>query len=257
MSRLSELQRRFQRGVLGEGDGVLTDIASNGAGASPRRRLAVYADAVRLRFLEVLRTDFPGVHALLGDPDFETLAGSYLTDCPSNNPSIRWYGSRLAKHLAGPAWRERPEVSEMAEFEWRKGELHDAADSPVMDISEMASVPAHAWADLRPQPVPALRRLELHWNVPGVWVAMDAGEPLPALERSPAPQSWILWRHDLRVRWRSMDAHEAWALDACSAGLRFGEICDGLADQVGEEEAPMRAAGALKQWLGDGLIAAM
>lgn len=257
MSDLAALQRRFQRGVLGTDDAVLDDLAGAAPGASRRERLDVYANAVRLRFREVLRGDYPGVHALLGDVDFDALALEYLHERPSRHPSIRWYGAGLAAHLAGPRWRARPQLAEMARFEWTKGELHDAADSAVVGAAQMAAVPAHAWAALRPRPVPAVRRLDLEWNVPGVWVAAAAGEALPALARAPVAQPWLLWRQDLQIRWRSMDPHEAWAFDACAGGATFGALCAGLAGRVGEDAAPMRAAGALKQWLTDGLIAAV
>lgn len=257
MSRLQELQRRFQAGVLGDDAAVLPHIA-DGGGADPRQRLEIYAEGMRLRFLEALRNDYPGVLALLGEADFDALGRAYALACPSVNPSIRWFGARLAGYLTEtPPWRARPELAEMAAFEWRKGELHDAADSAVAAIAAVAAVPPEAWAELRPRPVPAVRRLDLHWNVPAVWRAVDRGEPPPALARVDPARPWLLWRRELAIHWRSLDADEAWALDVCVAGATFGEVCEGLCARVGEEHAALRAASALKQWLSDGVLASV
>jgi hypothetical protein len=257
VSGLRDLQLRFQAGVLGAPEAVLGRIAS-GAGAGPAARLEIYAEGMRLRFLEALRLDYPGLLGLLGEEAFTDLGREYAREHPSRNPSIRWFGARLPEQLAhAPAWRGRPELAEMAAFEWRKGELHDAADSPVAGIAEAAAVPPEGWAELRPRPAPAVRRLDLHWNIPPVWSALDRGERPPPLARMDTPTPGLLWRSDLTIHWRSLDPHEAWALDACARGATFGEVCEGLGERAGEDDAPMLAAAALKQWLSDGLLASL
>ncbi len=257
MSALSDLQRSFQAAVLDGDEAVLARIAPGGV-ADPRQRLLVYSEGMRLRFAEVLRLDYPGVLGLLGDERFDALARAYALACPSRNPSIRWFGARLAGFLDTTApWNEQPVLAEMAHFEWRKGELHDAADSPTVGVEQMARVPPQAWAALTPRLVPAVRRLDLHWNVPPLWRALDRDQTPPAPARAETPQAWLLWRRDLSIHWRSLDAHEAWAIDACAAGATFGDLCGGLGDRVGVEQAPLRAATALKQWISDGVIAAV
>jgi hypothetical protein len=256
MSGLRELQRRFHAGILGDGE-VLSHIAG-GAGATPAERLEIYAEGMRLRFLEVLRGDYPGVQALLGEDEFARLARTYARARPSRDPSIRWFGRELAGYLRETApWCQRPELVEMASFEWAKGELHDAPDGPVAGVADAAAVAPEEWGELRPRPVAAVRRLDLHWNVPAVWQAVNAGGPVLAAERASLARAWLLWRHELAIHWRSLDPAEAWAFDACAAGASFAEVCEGLSERLGETEAPMRAAGALKQWLTDGVLASL
>ena len=257
MSTLLERQRSFQAYLLGEAAAPPALVAGTGD-ASAETRLGVYADAVRLRFLEVLGEDYPGVQAMLGDVEFERLARAYSNAHPSRQRSIRWFGRHLPDFVAGTLpWRDQPVIAEMAEFEWAKGELIDCADSPVLGIEDVAAISADCWADMRPRLVSALRRLELDWNVPALWSAVDAGDTPPEPVRLEHALDWLVWRHDVRIRWRSIDSHEAWALNACSDGEDFDFICNGLCERVGGDAAAFRAASFLKQWAGDGLLAGL
>ena len=254
---LLDLQRRFQA-CVGDGAAALpASVAGTGA-ASAGERLQVYTEAIRLRFLEVLGEDYPGLRALVGEGGFQALGGAYMAAHPSRERSIRWFGRHLPAFLGTAApWRDRPVFGEMARFEWAKGEVVDAADRPVIGVEDIAAVPPERWADFRPRLKPALRRITLAWNVPGLWSALDRGERPPPAVRSPQAVPWLLWRDALRVRWRSLDPDEARALRACAAGEDFGAICAGLNERSAAEEAALRAATCLKQWAVDGLLEAL
>ena len=275
MTALRELQRGFQSWVLGDASATRaapTPATVVDAGAvSARDRLKVYADAIRLRFLEVLGQDYPGLHALAGDDGFRHLGLAYVAAHPSHHPSIRWFGAHLPAFLRSTApWQEQPVLAEMAAFEWAKGELLDAPDSPVVGVEDIAAIAPDRWAGIRPRLKPAVRRIALEWNVPVVWKAIDGDETVPALTRTDRTGSvgrgesagesaveWLLWRQDLLVRWRSIDPDEAWALRRCTAGEDFGSICAGLCERVGDDAAAFRAATFLKQWAADGVLEAV
>ena len=255
MTALRELQRSFQGYVIGEADGPPMTVAGTGA-ASAEARMQVYAEAVRLRFLDVLGQDYPGLHALLGDEEFRSLGLAYVAAHPSHHPSIRWFGRHLPEFtVSATPWRNHPVLGEMARFEWAKGELLDAADSTVVGIADIAAVAPDRWAGIRPRLKPAVRRLALEWNVPGLWDAVsreDATPPAPA--RNERALDWLLWRQDIVVRWRSVAPDEAWALQCCAGGEDFGAICIGLRDWVEEDAVALRAATFLKQWATDGVL---
>jgi GNAT superfamily N-acetyltransferase len=233
-------------------------MVAGGSNASAETRLAIYAEAIRLRFLEVLGEDYPGVHAMLGDDGFRTLADAYGQAHPSRQRSIRWFGRHLPAFLRATApWCDHPMLSEMALFEWSKGELLDAADSSIVGVDDIAAIPAEQWAGIGPTLVPALRRLALEWNVPALWSAVQSGETPPPPARLESAVVWLLWRQGIHIRWRSIDSHEAWALQACADGEDFDFICDGLCERIGEDAAAFRAATYLKQWASDGLLAAV
>ena len=54
-----------------------------------------------------------------------------------------------------------------------------------------------------------------------------------------------------------MAADEAAALDAARGGATFPEVCEILASLLGAEAAPMRAAGLLRVWVDQGLLAGL
>ena len=240
--------------MLGEADAPPATVTGTGT-ASAGERMFVYAEAIRLRFLEVLGEDYPGLHALAGDDEFRTLGLAYAAAHPSNHPSIRWFGRHLPEflHSATP-WRNHPILGEMARFEWAKSELLDAADSPEIAVEDIAAIAPERWADMRPRLKPAVRQLALEWNVPSLWNAFDSDDEPPRPARGERPVDWLLWRDDMRVRWRSIKPDEAWALRRCGDGDSFGSICAGLCDWVGADAAAFRAATCLKQWAADSVL---
>ena len=155
MTALRALQRSFQAWVVGDATALPCAVA--GAGAVPAEdRLNVYAEAIRLRFLQALGQDYPGLHGLAGDDQFRSLGLAYVAAHPSHHPSIRWFGGHLPAFLRSTApWRDHPAFAEMAEFEWAKGELLDAADSPVVGVEDIAAIPPERWAGIRPRLKPA------------------------------------------------------------------------------------------------------
>ena len=254
MTALRELQRGFQGYVIGEAHGPPATVADTGA-ASAEVRMQVYADAVRLRFLDVLGQDYPGLHALLGDEEFRSLGLAYIAAHPSHHPSIRWFGRHLPEFTGSTApWRSHPVLGEMARFEWARGALLDAADSPVVGIADIAAVAPERWAGIRPRLKPAVRRLTLEWNVPALRDAVGRGDTPPDPARSEPAVDWLLWRDGLVVRWRSLGSDEAWALQCCDDGEDFGAICVGLGEWVEEDAVALRAATFLKQWATDGVL---
>jgi hypothetical protein len=286
-------------------------------------RLAIYANAYRLRLLEALGTDYPGLHTLLGDDEFDAMGRAYIAAHPSSYFSLRWFGEHMGEFLrTTEPYSKYPVFAEMAAFEWAKSDAFDATDSAVVCINDMAAIPPDAWPGLRFVPHASLRRLDLRWNVPTVWKAIDAAQgrasvaggrmpgataaqgrasvphrdvPMPraqdaqerpaggttpgmeeveprreqrprmpgataaqeppALEENDYPIAWLVWRQNLLTYFRSLNVDEAWALDALQRGEPFAAICEGLTEWVDARNVAVHAAGLLKQWLEDGLIA--
>ena len=58
----------------------------------------------------------------------------------------------------------------------------------------------------------------------------------------------------MKIIWRSLDVHEAWAIEQATRGVNFAEICEGLLEWVDEQQVALAAAGFLKQWVSDQLL---
>ena len=257
MNDLYTLQEAFQASIL-QGDDYAGCYISESQRVSAATRLAIYSDAYRLRLIDALADNYPTLHALLGDDAFDRLARAYLVAYPSRHPSIRWFGHRLADFLFKYApYRARPELPELAHFEWTLREVFDARDSDPLTIQQLSDLPAGSWPYMQIRLHDTVRRLDLCWNVPSIWAAVDRGEPPPAPIAAVKPQSWVLWRKELSQYFRSMDEDEAWALDAARDGQPFAALCEGLCRWREAERAPARAASLLKTWITEQMVSAV
>lgn len=257
MNDLNSIQEAFQNSIL-QGNDYAGRYICGSQRVSAATRLAIYSDAYRLRLVDALGDNYPTLRALLGDDAFEQLAGAYLAMHPSRHPSIRWFGHRLADFLRTYVpCRSRPELSELARFEWTLREVFDARDGDVLSMQQISALPAGSWPYMQVRLHDTVRRIDLRWNVPAVWAAVDRGEPSPASVASAKPVAWVLWRKDLSQYFRSMEDDEAWALDAVRDGQPFAALCEGLCKWFEPEHAPARAASLLKTWITDQMVAAV
>ena len=251
---LAVLQNNLQACVL---DGARA-IDAQVIGATPddiRARLAIYSNAYRTRLTEALASNYPALAKLLGADDFARLASRYISAHVSRHASIRYFGDQLSTFLATDAgYCSVSLLAELAAWEWAMTEVFDAADASTLAVESLTSRPAAEWAGLRFKLHPAVRRLELRWNVPPIWKALTSEGVRPAPERGHEPRSWVLWRADLQVRFRSVETPEAAALRAVADGREFAELCVRLCDLVGESSAAIQAASYLRAWMEAGLI---
>jgi hypothetical protein len=65
----------------------------------------------------------------------------------------------------------------------------------------------------------------------------------------------MIWRPERMSNFRSLEADEAVMLDAMVQGRPFPALCEALLAHVEEDQAAARAAGLLRSWVEEGLIA--
>jgi hypothetical protein len=255
MSDLRSLQCRFQNYLTGISNEIEADIIST-PDALAEHRLGAYYNAYRIRLIDALAVDYSALQKYLGAETFENLALEYLQAHPSTHPSVRWFGKDLVAYISNKyEHKEAAFLSELANFEWSKGLIFDTYDeSHLFQLDDMAQVPSTAWQDIRIKFQPAIRYLDLYWNVCPYYVALDKDEPLPEKYRAEYPQRWLIWRKNRDPHWRSLDVHEAWAFESAQNGDNFAEICEGLLEWISEDQVAITAAGFLKQWISDELV---
>jgi hypothetical protein len=257
MSRLRQIQGDFQSYLLHGDPAVEAHIV--GTDRFPvATRLGIYGDGYRSRLIEALQANFPVLNELLGEEDFQTLGTAYVRAHDSPFFSIRYYGNALADFLAAEArYAGAPVLAELARWEWALTEVFDAADADPIGSETLAQVAPAGWAELRFDWHPSVHRLSLVWNAPQIWKAVtDNAEP-PEVSLSSEPVEWLLWRQELRSYFRSLQPWEATALGAAREGQSFGELCALLCAEFGETEAPVKAAGFLRNWVESGLLTAI
>lgn len=254
MTQLANLQSLFQNHVVIGDDAAAASFVGDPV-ASAEERLGVYYEAYRLRLVEILRIDFPGLCGLMGGEPFDATGLRYLDKHPSQYPSVRQFGRQLAEFLATDSnTAEQPWLAEMARFEWARGLAFDAAEAEVTTIGELGGLPADAWPALKLRFHPTLQRIRCDWNIVPIWRAINVDEAMPKPARLEQPQPWAVWRRDITVYWRSLDKVESSAMDLFSDGRDFAEVCSVLCEQLDAEAVPATMAGILKQWVMEGLV---
>ncbi|MGI9329727.1 MAG: HvfC/BufC family peptide modification chaperone, partial [Gammaproteobacteria bacterium] len=196
-----------------------------------------------------------GLHALLGDEAFSRMVQAYLEEHPSRHPSVRWFGQHLPAFLsAHPEYAGHPVLAEMARFEWAWGLAFDAADRTSPGVAALAEIAPETWGALQVEVQPSVQQLQLIHNVPAIFQAATNGSDPPPIEAAQSV-NWVLWRRELIVCWRSLEPDEAWALAAMAGGASFARLCEGLRQWHEDEAVPLRAAGMLRGWLENDLLA--
>lgn len=253
MTPLAGLQQDFIGHLLGRPNSMSARVLP-AARVSGETMLAIYRHAYEQRLVEVLGTDFTKLKALMGPERFQSLALDYIAAHPSNFDSVRWIGHRLAEFLRRRQAEDRA-LSDMADFEWAINGAFDAPDAEVSRLADLAAIPVAAWSTMRLVAHPSLRQIDLAYDVPATWLAIERGEePAPPAEKA---ATWLIWRRGLDVKFRDLPSDEAWALSAARDSHDFGFICEGLGRRGEDGQAAYRAAELIQGWVATGMIASV
>lgn len=255
MTELHDLQMRFQDYLITGNESIEADITSSD-NALAEHRLAVYYNAYRLRLIDALAVDFTALDQYLGREAFEYLTLDYLKHYPSRHPSVRWFGENLSRYITEHyQGDDREFVQELVDYAWAKSLIFDKVHSDeLFQPEQVATLPPEAWATIRFHFKPAIQWLDLYWNIPAIDSAVESETDVPDKQRGEHPQRWLLWRQEMRTHWRSLEVHEAWAIEQAVLGANFSELCEGLCEWVDAEQVAMTAAGFMRQWLTDQLV---
>lgn len=254
MKPLMDLQQMFQAYLLEQSPLFETKIQQKNL-QDAQKRLSIYSHAYVSRLVESLSKDFPGVLSLLGDEDFEDIAGQYVQQYPSQFRSIRWFGHEFSTFLTQHEWyAQAPVVGEMARFEWLLTELFDAADhATLMTLDDLTAIAAENWATMTFNFIAAWRQMELQWNTVDLWRVHEEENSLqPTLLENVT--TYLMWRHEYQIQFRPMPLIEKHAFAHCVQGGDMTSLCELLCQWFKEDEVPLQAISFLKSWILQGLI---
>ncbi len=253
---LARLQQAFKAHILGQGDAIVAAIVDSGR-LSAEDRLSIYVHAYKARLGEALGTDYKAIKGLLGDDEFERMASLYIDAWPSRHYSLRWFGRHLAEFLEDTLDESQGFLVELARLEWAFVMSFDAADRGTVSEAEVAAIPPQDWPGLRLSLSPSASCGSYAWNVLELWkLGRDQGEAAAPV-RLQTPRSILIWRQQLRTRYRSLEPAEAAALRVAMQGGDFSEICARLTAFHAQAEVALAAATLLKTWIGDGLVSGL
>ncbi len=233
MSSLQQLQKQLQQFLLTAEKGIQTAVSGPDQ-AFVTERLHIYASAYELRLLGVLKSYFPAFAALADEPLCSELGLQYIKAYPSKYPNARYFGQHLVEFLS--AHKVAPQLVQMAKFEWALSLAEDAPDLKLLQTADLANIAEQDWPELRLYLHPSVQFVELDYNIPELWQAIQGQQPLPALIAT-GRQTWTIWRHELVPYYHVPSDLERWFLAAVVQGKTFGVICEELGQQMPEEQA--------------------
>ena len=173
MLDLRELQSRFFDSIArlpgrspSSFDPILVHYVEDHDRLEARERINIYAEMYFARLVDVLRSDFPRVAALLGCERFHEVVSQYLARYPSTHPSLRYLGRFFPEFLAGCATvADLPLLSDLAALEWGRVEVFDALDVEPLRIEHLQNLSSEQWPTLQFRLIPALRIIRCEWQV--------------------------------------------------------------------------------------------
>lgn len=247
--------------LLPAGARALDDLLMPSAQLTAAQRLEIYANAVFLRFRDVLQNDFPAVVAAIGHEPFTECVREYIERHPSTSFTLNDLGARFPGFLAHEATHpavvdSRPFLAELAQLERTVEELFHERHVEAALPAALAQLPPARWADARFTLIAAARLLQFHWPVdPWLQAVRDgASPPLPA-----AAVSWLLvHRREWRV-WRTrLTGLQHRLLSALAAGARLGDALESAARDEAEQALLLGQVGRwFAEWTADGVFASI
>jgi hypothetical protein len=252
MADLARLQQQFYDRVVGRTpqDGVdgASDLGSGELISSGE--LAIYARMYASRLHDTLADDYPKLRVALGDDRFGELVAHYLRAHPPTSFTLRDAGLALERFLrAGelaPPW-----AADLAALERARVEVFDGPDAAPLTQDAVAAL-GDALPGLALAWVPSSVVVPLAWTVDDLWSAIEDGAPIP----EPAAESRVVlvWRRDVAVLHRTLDADEGRLALRIADGVSFSEACEVLGELHGEA-ASNRAVELLLRWLAAAVLA--
>lgn len=184
------------------------------------KRFDIYRNNVAVSLTEALRTAFPVIRQLLGDKNFDGLAGIFLRRHPPASPLLMFYGAEF------PAFLEQSDqlahlgyLPDVARLELALRQSYHAADSTPIAPTALQSLPPEDLMAARLGLAPALAVIRSHWPLHAIWQAhQPEGGPKPQM----CAQDVLITRPDFDPRASLLPAGGAAFITALGAGATFG-----------------------------------
>ena len=198
----------------------LLDCANAPAG----KRFSVYRNNVAVSLTEALQTSFPILRKLLGDQNFDQLAGIFLRAHPPSSPLMMRYGDEMPAFLQGFApLQHLGYLPDVARLELALTRAYHAADAEPMDPAVLAELPPETLMQARLTCAPSLILLHSDWPLFDLWRFNTA-------PRAPKPQAVaqdvVILRAEVAPEPHSLSKAEGAWLAAILSGQDFAAAQD-------------------------------
>ena len=144
-------------------------------------RFYVYRNNVAASLTEALNLGFPIIAKLLGQTNFEGIAGHYLRSHPPKSPEMMLYGQDFPRFLAGfEPVKHLGYLADVARLELALRASYHAADATAIDPSKLQTMAPDALLKAGLSFAPAVRLIRSDWPIFDIWrytAEVDAPKP--------------------------------------------------------------------------------
>jgi hypothetical protein len=216
-------QSQFRSAILDTGQPAPAGL-TDGRGAPAGRRFSVYRNNVAVSLTEALEQTFPIVLKLIGDENFDAVAGLYLRSDPPASPILSSYGAGFPAFLEGFApLAHLGYLPDVARLERAMVDSYHAADATPLDPAVFARTPPEDLPRLTLAFAPAVRLLRSPWPVHGIWrFNTEADAPQPPAQA----QDVLITRPDYDPVPRLLPPGGATLIAALAQGAPLGDALD-------------------------------
>ena len=218
---------------------------------TPHERLDIYVRDYRGRLFEVLKDHYPETYNYLGEDDFLELYTAFINACPPSSYSLRYWGENLSDFCEKTPPFNQLELIDLIRFEWTIHDLYDGEDVSILSPASLSQVDPERWMELGFQVIPCLRLSQAESNVAVLWQNIKKEKPT---EIRSVNTNIVHWRKNYEVYFRELKQQEWDCLERLIQGKTVGELCEFLAETLGDEEAPQVFIQYLQSWISDGML---
>jgi hypothetical protein len=222
MPSLHELQSDVMRALLDEEPERAAALIS-ARRIAPEQALGVYANNVRVNFIDSLKSSFPAVLRLVGEDYFFQAARGFHRRHPSASGDLQPAGSQFAQYLSqlhgADPYRY---LGEVARLEWLIQESLLAADHGPLDLRKLGQAAPETYDDLRFCLHPSARLFASEFPCLAIWEANVGSEAEPEpIDLDRGADRVLLVRDGGQLKFHRLSRGEEAFLLALRLGERF------------------------------------
>jgi len=153
---------------------------SDAEGRPAGRRFDVYRNNVAVSLTDALATGFPTIAKLIGEENFNAVAGIFLRQSPPASPLMMHYGAGFPDFLRDfEPLAHLGYLGDVADLELALRRSYHAADAPPIAADALASVPPEHLGEVTFTFAPAVSSLSSPWPLHAIWTFNMQNGPKP------------------------------------------------------------------------------
>lgn len=243
--KLKSLQQQFQQHLLTGAPEVTSQLAEP--------RIDIYRTAYFERLIGHMLRVFPALDKLLGREAFRQLVVEYVLSVPSKDPSINTVSAKFSDFLSQSYSEERLwevlAVFEQHMYQLSWGIMGQDRLNELTQLEAQTLMAQHfTWQPGVKYLCFAADIAQLHHQL------LAEAEPDGAIELNEQPSHYLMWNLLGEVYVAPLGEIELLLYRQIEQQKSFEQLCQALADQIGEEQAPNVVAATLQSWFQQGIL---